>query len=171
VRARKGENVPSGRVGHARLAAGGVPPVSLRSLAKVHTPSLYWEGMSYHVVDIDSLEPHPDHESDRRTLRNALDLEHVGASLYTAAPGEQVPQRYHYHDTQEELFYVIAGEMRVETPDGELRVGANELFFPEPGSPHRAFNAADAAQSLRVIVIGAPLVSDGHEYDPDDAGD
>lgn len=124
--------------------------------------------MSYHVVDIDSIEPHPDHESDRRTLRGTLDLEHVGVSLYTAAPGEQVPQRYHYHDTQEELFYVVAGEMRVETPEGEFRVGENELFLAEPGSPHRAFNAADAPASLRVLAIGAPVVADGHAYEGDE---
>ncbi|MWG33508.1 cupin domain-containing protein [Halomarina oriensis] len=124
--------------------------------------------MSYHVVDIDSIAPHPDHESDRRTLQGVLDLEHVGVSLYTAAPGEQVPQRYHYHDTQEELFYVIAGRMSVETPDGEYHVGENELFLAEPGAPHRAFNADDAAEPLRVLAIGAPVVADGHAYPDDD---
>lgn len=122
--------------------------------------------MGYHVVDMDSLEPRPAHESDRRTLQTALDLEHVGLSVYTAAPGEQIPIEYHYHDTQEELLYVIEGEMRVETPEGEHVVGPNEVFVAEPDSPHRAFNAADAEATLRVVAVGGPMVKDGHSYEP-----
>jgi uncharacterized cupin superfamily protein len=120
--------------------------------------------MAYHVVDFDAIEPHPEHECDRRTLQAALDLEHVGMSIYTAEPGEQIPQEYHYHDTQEELLYVISGEMRVETPDGELTVGANEVFVAEPNAAHRAFNAADAEETLRVVAVGAPMIKDGHSY-------
>jgi len=122
--------------------------------------------MCYHVIDIDSLEPSPSHESDRRTLQTALDLEHVGLSVYTAEPGEQIPIEYHYHDTQEELLYVIDGEMRVETPEGELNIEQNEVFVAEPESPHRAFNHAGADGTLRVIAVGGPMVKDGHSYEP-----
>lgn len=122
--------------------------------------------MAYHVVDFDAIEPHPDHESDRRTLQSELDLEHVGMSIYTAAPGEQIPQVYHYHDTQEELLYVVEGEMRVETPEGECIVGTNDVFVAEPNAPHRAFNAESAEQLLRVVAVGAPMIKDGHQYEP-----
>jgi len=121
--------------------------------------------MEYHVIDFDSLEEVPGHESDRRTLQSVLELEHVGMSIYTADPGEQIPQRYHYHDTQEELLYVVDGEMCVETPDRNLHVGANEVFVAEPNSPHRAYNAAEATETLRVVAVGAPMVKDGHRYD------
>ena len=122
--------------------------------------------MAYHVVDFDAIEPHPDHESDRRTLQSTLDLEHVGMSIYTAAPGEQIPQMYHSHDTQEELLYVIEGEMHVETPDEVFVVGANDVFVAEPNSPHRAYNAESADRPLRVVAVGAPMIKDGHRYEP-----
>jgi mannose-6-phosphate isomerase-like protein (cupin superfamily) len=124
--------------------------------------------MGYHVVDFDAIEPHPEHECDRRTLQAAVDLEHLGMSIYTAEPGEQIPQQYHYHDTQEELLYVIEGRMAVETPDGELTVGANEVFVAEPNAPHRAFNPADATGRLRVVAVGGPMIKDGHGYGPDE---
>ena len=121
--------------------------------------------MGYHVVDMDSLEPRPEHESDRRTLQTALDLEHVGLSVYTAEPGEQIPIEYHYHDVQEELLYVVAGTMHVETPDGEHTVEESEVFVAEPKSPHRAFNKANSEETLRVIAVGGPMIKDGNSYE------
>lgn len=122
--------------------------------------------MSYHVVDMDEIESHPSHESDRRSLRQVLELEHVGLSRYHAEPGEQIPQEYHYHDTQEELLYVVSGEMYVETPDEVFTVGADEVFVAEPESPHRAYNPTDANERLLVVAIGGPMILDGHSYDP-----
>jgi mannose-6-phosphate isomerase-like protein (cupin superfamily) len=122
--------------------------------------------MGYHVVNMDSLEPRPEHESERRTLQTALDLEHIGLSVYTAEPGEQIPIEYHYHDVQEELLYVLDGRMHVETPSGERTVEENEVFVAEPESPHRAFNEASSEETLRVIAVGGPMVKDGHYYEP-----
>jgi len=124
--------------------------------------------MGYHVISIDDIEPHPEHECDRRTLKHAVDLDHVGMSLYTAEPGQQVPQHYHLHETQEELFYVIEGVMNVETPEEEFIVEENEVFVVEPGNYHRAFSPESADGVLRVVAVGGPRVSDGviHEDDP-----
>lgn len=124
--------------------------------------------MGHHVIDFGAIEPHPMHECDRRSLQAAVDLEHLGMSIYTAEPGQQIPQQYHYHDTQEELLYVIEGEMHVETPEGELTVGANEVFVAEPNAPHRAFNHPDAAGPVRVVAVGGPMIKDGHNYSPEE---
>lgn len=122
--------------------------------------------MAYHVVNLMEIETHPKHESDRRSLKRVLPLEHIGLSRYLAQPGEQIPQEYHYHDTQEEVFYVVSGEMTVETPEREFVVAPDEVFVAEPNDPHRAYNAADATQDLLVIAIGGPNILDGHSYDP-----
>ncbi|MFP8890538.1 cupin domain-containing protein [Natrialbaceae archaeon A-CW2] len=124
--------------------------------------------MGYHTIAVDDIPSHPDHECDRRTLSAVLDLEHVGLSVYTAEPGEQIPQHYHLHETQEEIFCVLDGKMRVETPDEEYTVRENEIFIVKPGNYHRAFNGKKSNSTLRVIAIGAPNVLDGklHEEDP-----
>ena len=40
-----------------------------------------------------------------------------GFDVYEAAPGERLPWGYHRHPEHEEPFYVVAGELAVETPD------------------------------------------------------
>lgn len=123
--------------------------------------------MAYYVIDVDGIPPHPKHESDRRSLKTVLDLEHLGLSRYVARSGEQIPQEYHYHDTQEELLYVVEGEMTVETPEQEYVVGPDEVFVAEPNSPHRAYNGRDAGGDLVVIAVGGPMILDGHSYEPE----
>jgi mannose-6-phosphate isomerase-like protein (cupin superfamily) len=123
--------------------------------------------MGYHTVDLDTIDPHPKHECDRRTLQEAVHLDHVGLSVYTAEPGEEIPQRYHYHDTQEELFYVVEGQLHAETPEKKYVVEENGVFVAEPNSPHRVFNPGSAVDTLRVVAVGGPnLNDDGHKYTP-----
>lgn len=123
--------------------------------------------MPYHVVDPADVEPMPDRPSETRSISDAVGLEKLGLRRYDVAPGERIPvSGLHYHDEQEEVFYVVAGELRVETPDREYVVPADHFFVAEPGSPHRAFNAPDATENALVIAMGAPAVSDGHRYEP-----
>jgi uncharacterized cupin superfamily protein len=122
--------------------------------------------MGYHVVDPADLEPEPDRPSEMRYVSEAVGLENVGLRVYDVAPGEEIPlSGMHYHDEQEEVFYVLAGELSVETPDGSYAVESGRFFVAEPGSPHRAYNAADADADLRVLAVGAPAVDDGHAYE------
>jgi len=122
--------------------------------------------MGYHVVDPDSIEP-SDRAGEFRSVGRTLGLDTLGLNHVTAAPGEQIPLKYHYHDEQEEAFYVIRGELRVDTPDREYVIGDGELFIVEPGSPHRAFNSEDADDPVEVLAIGAPSVDDVHAYEPE----
>lgn len=122
--------------------------------------------MAYHVVDPADVEPMPDRDATARSVSNHVGLETLGLRVYSAAPGEQVPLVYHYHDEQEEAFYVLEGELHVETPDREYVVPAGRLFVVEPGRPHRAFNPGDASGTVEVLAIGAPSVDDGHAYEP-----
>lgn len=124
--------------------------------------------MGYHVIDVGELSATPDRPSERRSISEAAGLENLGLHEFRAAPGEMIPLGYHYHDDQEEAFYVVDGELTVETPDGEKSVSAGSVFVAEPGSPHRAFVADDAPGTARVLAIGAPKVDDVHAYDPED---
>jgi len=122
--------------------------------------------MGYHVIDPEELEPEPDRPSEMRYVSEAAGLENVGLRVYAVEPGEEIPlSGLHYHDEQEEVFYVLAGVLSVETPERIHSVAAGQFFVAEPGSAHRAHNAADVEETLRVIGLGAPPVSDGHAYE------
>jgi uncharacterized cupin superfamily protein len=123
--------------------------------------------MGYSVLAAEDVAATPDRPCLQRALGEAAGVENLAVNRYTAEPGEQIPLAYHYHDDQEELFYVLEGELGVETPEGTYRVGADELFVAEPGSPHRAYNPAEATDPVRLLAVGAPAVDDAHAYDPD----
>ena len=125
--------------------------------------------MGYHLVDPEDIEQLDDRPADVRSLTGAVGFtpreSPLGIRLYEAAPGEQLPLSYHYHDEQLEAFYVLEGTLHVETPDGDVQVGADRAFVVEPGNPHRAYNPADSAESVRVLAVGAPSVDDAHTYE------
>lgn len=122
--------------------------------------------MGYHVIDPDDIEPAPDRPSEMRYVSEAAGMENLGLRLYRVEPGEEIPlSGLHYHDRQEEAFYVLGGELRVETPDREYVVNEGEVFVAEPESPHRAFNDSSASEVAVVLGLGAPPVSDGHAYE------
>jgi len=127
--------------------------------------------MGYHHVDPDTLEQWDDRPVDVRSISAAAGLDYqeakLGMRVYEAAPGEQLPLSYHYHDEQVEAFYVLEGELHVQTPEEEFVVGADEVFIVEPGNPQRAFNPADADATVRALAVGAPSVDDAHTYEPD----
>jgi len=124
--------------------------------------------MGYHVVDTDEIEPDPDRPCTRRSLSDPGGLTNMAINRYTAEPGEELPLAYHYHDDQEEAFYVLSGTLHVKTPEGTLKAGADTLLTVEPDSPQFAYNPEDAEDTVDVVAIGAPAIDgDVHAYDPD----
>lgn len=103
-----------------------------------------------------------------RSVSDAADLDTLGLRRYDVDPGQQLPLAYHVHERQEEAFFVIDGQLHVETPDGEFVVPAGSVFVAHPESPHRAFDPDEATDRVRVVAVGAPSVDDVREYDPDD---
>ncbi|MFB6195315.1 MAG: cupin domain-containing protein [Haloplanus sp.] len=128
--------------------------------------------MGYHLVDPDELGQWDDRPTDVRSLSVAAGYDYqnskLGMRVYELAPGEQSGLRYHYHDEQVEVFYVLDGTLHVETPDEEYVVESDQALFVDPGSPQRAFNPDDADDATRVLAIGAPSVDDAQTYEPDE---
>jgi mannose-6-phosphate isomerase-like protein (cupin superfamily) len=126
----------------------------------------------YHVVDTADVEPMDGRSAEARPVGEAAGLDRrndkLGIRVYTAAPGEQIPGMYHYHDEQVEVFFVLDGTLHVETPDREYVVRPEQAFFVEPGHPHRAYNPEAAESAVRLLAIGAPSVEDHHAYDPEE---
>lgn len=128
--------------------------------------------MGHHHVRISDLEQWDDRPVDVRSISAAAGLDYqdapLGLRVYEAEPGEQLPLAYHYHDEQTEAFYVLEGDLHVETPDGDLVIGAGEALVVDPGDPHRAYNPADAEAPVRALAVGAPSADDAHEYTPEE---
>ncbi|HET7324922.1 MAG TPA: cupin domain-containing protein [Halococcus sp.] len=123
--------------------------------------------MGYRVLDTEGVEPSDDRPCTLRRLAEPAGLEHVAINRFRAEPGEMLPLSYHYHDEQEEAFFVLSGTLSVETPDEVYEIEENELFSVDPGSPQRAFNPESATSAVCVLAIGAPPVSgDVHAYEP-----
>jgi mannose-6-phosphate isomerase-like protein (cupin superfamily) len=124
--------------------------------------------MGYHVVDPADLDTVPDRPCELRRVSDAAGFSRMAVNRFRADPGEQLPLAYHYHDEQEELFYVVKGTLAVETPERTYEVPAGSFFAVEPKSPQRAYNPADADGRVTVVAVGAPAVTDVHAYEPDD---
>ena len=116
----------------------------------------------------EDVDPFDGEGREFRSISTALGLERLGLSVIEAAPGEQLPLQYHYHDEQEEAFFVVDGTLHVETPERKFVVQEGDLFVVEPSNPQRAFNPADADESVEVLAVGAPSVDDVNRYEPDD---
>jgi mannose-6-phosphate isomerase-like protein (cupin superfamily) len=124
--------------------------------------------MGYRVVDADDVEPEPDRPCALRRLATAGGLSSMAVNRFSPEPGEQLPLAYHYHDEQEEAFYVLSGTVHVETPDRTYELGPDDFFAVDPESPQRAFCPADADGPADVLAVGVPPVSDdAHAYEPD----
>ncbi|QLG60597.1 cupin domain-containing protein [Halorarum salinum] len=121
--------------------------------------------MSYHHVDPATLEPTPDRPSVQRSISDACGLEKLALHRYEVGPGEAVPLAYHYHDEQEEAFYVLEGALHVETPEREYVVESGEAFVVEPEAPQFAHVPEDGVETT-ALVVGAPAVNgDAHPYE------
>lgn len=127
--------------------------------------------MGYHLIDPSTLDQLDDRDADVRSISEAAGLttrdDKLGLRIYEAAPGEMIPLAYHYHDEQVEAFFVLSGELHVETPEREYVVPEGQAFLIEPGSPHRSFNPSDASTAVTVLAIGAPSLDDAHTYEPE----
>jgi quercetin dioxygenase-like cupin family protein len=104
-----------------------------------------------------------------RKVRRGLAVTAFGVNAVVFPPGFE--GFLHYHDEQDELYFVHAGKARVEV-DGEVReLGAGGLVHVESTTPRKVSNAS-ATDDLVVLVIGGKdgyVERDGHLVDPADA--
>lgn len=126
--------------------------------------------MTYHVIDPYDIEQTPGRPSETHYVSEAIGMNNMGLRFYDVNPGEDIPntQGLHYHDEQEEVFFVVSGELTVETPEETYIVPQGSFFIAEPKNAHYAYNHPDATENVTVVAIGAPSVQDGHAYDSDE---
>jgi uncharacterized cupin superfamily protein len=96
-----------------------------------------------------------------RKIRGALGVTAFGINGIVMPPGHD--GFLHWHDTQDELYFVHRGRVEVEV-DGETRVlGAGGLFHVESTTPRKVSNPFDEEAVL--LAIGGKdgyVARDGH---------
>ena len=95
-----------------------------------------------------------------RKVRRELGVTAFGVNGIVYPPGFE--GFLHYHDKQDELYFVHRGRARVE-------VGAGALIHVEAATPRRFSNASDN-EDLVLLVIGGKdgyVERDGHLVDPE----
>lgn len=102
-----------------------------------------------------------------RKIRAPLGVTAFGVNALVYPPGGA--GIHHYHDEQDELYFVHRGTARVEV-DGDVReVGEGGLVHVESTTPRRFSNAGDT--DLVLLIVGGKggyVARDGQLVDPAD---
>ena len=99
----------------------------------------------------------------RRRLGDAVGLKNFGVNLITLEPGNWSAQR-HWHTRQDELVYLLEGELTLHTNDGAqpLKAGMVVGFPANCGDGHRLENTGKPV--ARYIEVGDRLPGDEVVY-------
>ena len=103
-----------------------------------------------------------------RKVRRALGIDAFGVNAVVMPPGFVGFE--HYHDTQDELYFVHTGSARVEVGGEERILGPGGLVHVESTTPRCVSNASEA-EDLVLLVVGGRggyVERDGHMLDEAD---
>ena len=102
-----------------------------------------------------------------RKVRAALGVTAFGVNGIVFPPGFE--GFLHYHDTQDELYFVHRGRARIEVGGEEREVGEGGLVHVESTTPRRVSNASET-EDLVILAVGGKdgyVARDGHLVDPE----
>jgi mannose-6-phosphate isomerase-like protein (cupin superfamily) len=103
-----------------------------------------------------------------RKVRKALGVTAFGVNALVYPPSFK--GFLHYHDTQDELYFVHSGTARFEAGDEVRELGPGGLMHAEAATPRRVSNASDT-EDLVVFVVGGKdgyVERDGHMAEEED---
>ena len=103
-----------------------------------------------------------------RKIRKPLGITAFGANAIVMPPAYL--GFHHFHDTQDELYFVHSGTARVEVGGEERVLGPGGMVHVESTTPRRVSNASDT-EDLVMLVLGGKdgyVERDGHMVDDAD---
>ena len=102
-----------------------------------------------------------------RKVRKELGVTAFGVNFVVYPPNYRGPE--HYHDLQDELYFVHSGRAKLEVGGDEHEVGAGGIFHVRSTTPRRITNLAD--EPLVLLVVGGKdgyVERDGHVMSDED---
>jgi mannose-6-phosphate isomerase-like protein (cupin superfamily) len=104
------------------------------------------QGEGYSVANLDDLGDGPGF----RKIRRDLDVEEFGINAIVMPTG--IESEFHYHETQEELYFVHSGELEIEFGDGTVhRLGPGGIARVAAAT-HRKTRNVSGADTVYVVV-------------------
>jgi mannose-6-phosphate isomerase-like protein (cupin superfamily) len=103
-----------------------------------------------------------------RKVRTSLGVTAFGVNAIVFPPSYE--GFHHFHDTQDELYFVHSGEARVEVGGEERVLSPGCLLHVESTTPRKVSNAS-ATDDLVILVVGGKdgyVERDGHMVDEAD---
>jgi quercetin dioxygenase-like cupin family protein len=101
-----------------------------------------------------------------RKIRKALGVEAFGVNAIVFPPHYEGPE--HYHETQDELYFVHKGRIRVDVAGESRELGEGGLFHASSTTPRRISNVGD--EDAIVYIVGGRggyVERDGHLVNPE----
>jgi mannose-6-phosphate isomerase-like protein (cupin superfamily) len=106
------------------------------------------KGEGYAVANLDDLGDGPGF----RKIRRELDVAELGINAIVMPPG--IESGFHFHDTQEELYFVHSGELEIEFGDGTVhRLGSGGIARVDAPVHRKIRNVSDA--DVVYVIVGA----------------
>jgi uncharacterized cupin superfamily protein len=102
-----------------------------------------------------------------RKIRKPLGVTAFGVNAVVYPPG--YPGANHYHDVQDELYFVHSGTAKVEVGGEERILGPGGLFHCESTTPRKISNVGD--DDLVLLIVGGKdgyVERDGHVMSDED---
>ena len=102
-----------------------------------------------------------------RKVRRELGITAFGVNAMVLPPGYE--GFLHYHDRQDELYFVNRGRARVEVGGEEREIGEGALVHVEAATHRRVSNASDSEELVLLVVGGKDgyVERDGQLVDPE----
>ena len=103
-----------------------------------------------------------------RKVRVPLGVTAFGVNAIVYPPGYE--GFHHYHDVQDELYFVHAGSARVEVEGEERTLGPGGMLHVESTTPRKVSNASETEDLVMLVVGGKDgyVERDGHMVDDAD---
>lgn len=109
----------------------------------------------YERAALSDIEANPEKPSQRWEISPQLGIQGYNFNVAVLEPSERLSQTaFHYHENQEEFFYVIDGECRVEAENESFDLSRDEMVVFREGAVHLLHNPFD--EPCKLIAIGYP---------------
>ncbi len=121
------------------------------------------QGEGYSVANLDDLGDGPGF----RKVRPALGVEEFGINAIVMPTG--IESAFHYHDEQEELYFVHSGELEIEFGDGTVHKLGPGGIARVAAATHRKTRNVSGGDTVYVVVgaKGGYIGRDGRNPDGD----
>jgi quercetin dioxygenase-like cupin family protein len=101
-----------------------------------------------------------------RKIRKTLGVDAFGVNAVVYPPHYEGPE--HYHDTQDELYFVHKGRIRVDVAEESRELAEGGLFHASSTTPRRISNVGDDDAIVYIVGgSGGYVERDGHLVDPE----